>query len=173
MGFAWACIGFLVGGGLATAAVFQGLSVWPPQGEEGSCQVNKGAATWECMGTSVKVYMLSSANVTLEDGTKRTCNTFWLTDGCYWANTPPEEVLNGASRPCQLFEHEINIAGAGTAPAGACVEPGHVGYNIFNSMVMFIGAPIVFCCCFCGGIIRSIGDESTDEHPEDESSLLH
>eukprot|EP00747_Dinoflagellata_sp_TGD_P099701 gnl/TRDRNA2_/TRDRNA2_167818_c0_seq3.p2 gnl/TRDRNA2_/TRDRNA2_167818_c0~~gnl/TRDRNA2_/TRDRNA2_167818_c0_seq3.p2 ORF type:complete len:178 (-),score=20.07 gnl/TRDRNA2_/TRDRNA2_167818_c0_seq3:71-604(-) len=164
MGFMGAVAGFVCGGGIAVGLFFAGKSWWPAEGTEGSCQVtNSGDITFECVGGKGRSFKLNMANVTFEDGTKRICNTFWLTDNCgLLGSSEPAEVLNGDARPCQWFETEVSLPTFGTAPAGACIEPGHLGGVKAGAIMLWVLAAGLFCCCCCGGILTSAKGETED-----------
>lgn len=153
MRFMRTVVGFVCGGGIAVGLFLGGMAFWPPESVEGSCQITSTAGvTYECFGAKGKQFKLNMANVTFEDGSTRLCSSFWLTDKCGGAfgSDKPTDVLEGEARPCLWFKSEIDV---GTrivsAPAGACLEPGHLGFAKFYAIALWILAPGLFCCCFC------------------------
>lgn len=165
-------VGFLCGGGIALGLFFAGMSMWPPKSIEGSCQVTSLAGvTYQCVGGRGKSFKLNKANVTFEDGSTRLCNTFWLTDKCGFAGSDkPTGVLQGEARPCRWFESEVDLPTFGSAPAGACVEPGQVGTVMFGSISVWILGVIMFFCCFCCGLCSSFKGNSGDSGAPDAKS---
>ena len=178
MGFIKPLVGFLCGGGAAAGLFFIGKSMWLPEGKEGSCQVTDiGGVTSECVGGKGRSFKLNMANVTFEDGTSRACHTFWLTDNCgLLSSSTPTEVLSGEARPCQWFENSFEIPTFGTAPAGACVEPGHLGGAKAGAIFFGVLAAGLLSCCCCGGLLVDSKDENEDmgahSGGEDSDSLL-
>eukprot|EP00747_Dinoflagellata_sp_TGD_P099699 gnl/TRDRNA2_/TRDRNA2_167818_c0_seq1.p1 gnl/TRDRNA2_/TRDRNA2_167818_c0~~gnl/TRDRNA2_/TRDRNA2_167818_c0_seq1.p1 ORF type:complete len:202 (-),score=9.56 gnl/TRDRNA2_/TRDRNA2_167818_c0_seq1:261-866(-) len=146
-------VGFICGGGIAVGCFFAGMFVWPPESVEGSCQVTSiTSVTVQCAkGNKGRAFKLNMANVTFGDGSTRLCNTFWLTDNCgLFGSDKPIEVLHGEARPCRWFESEVSLPyGFGTAPAGACVEPGHVEGGKSGSIVLWILGVGNFCFWLC------------------------
>jgi len=156
MRFMRTVVGLICGSGTALGLFFGGMAMWPPEGEEGSCQITSTAGvTYECVGTRGKKFKLNMANVTFSDGSTRQCNSFWLTDKCqtfgFMGSDKPTAVLGGEARPCLWFKEETgNPVSSFSAPAGACVEPGHMDTGKFWGIVTWILAASSFCCCFCG-----------------------
>merc|ERR1712187_435119 len=96
-----------------------------------------------------KSFKMGMANVTFEDGSTRLCRTFWLTDKCgLFGSDRPTDVFQGEVRRCFWFENEVDLPTVGSAPAGACLEPGHVGGVESGSIVLRVIAAGWFCCCF-------------------------
>lgn len=145
-------VGLICGGGILMGLYFAGISIWPPPRLEGTCQItNLAGVTYQCVGGRGKSFKMNMANITFEDGSTRTCNTFWLTDKCgLLFSDRPTEVIEGEARPCLWFESEVDSIWASTSwPAGACVEPGHVTSFVVNSIVWWVIGAVLFCCCFC------------------------
>eukprot|EP00747_Dinoflagellata_sp_TGD_P099702 gnl/TRDRNA2_/TRDRNA2_167818_c0_seq4.p1 gnl/TRDRNA2_/TRDRNA2_167818_c0~~gnl/TRDRNA2_/TRDRNA2_167818_c0_seq4.p1 ORF type:complete len:196 (-),score=11.21 gnl/TRDRNA2_/TRDRNA2_167818_c0_seq4:387-974(-) len=162
-------VGFICGGGIAVGCFFAGMFVWPPESVEGSCQVTSiTSVTVQCAkGNKGRAFKLNMANVTFGDGSTRLCNTFWLTDNCgLFGSDKPIEVLHGEARPCRWFESEVSLPyGFGTAPAGACVEPGHLGTHKFGAIALWILGAGLLCCCVCCGLRGDVKDGTNDAGP--------
>lgn len=154
-----ACLAFLCGVGALVGLIFAGKHFWPPAHLNGSCRVDpmNKLVTFDCvrMGKG-ETFDLSMANVTLEDGSVRTCAPFRLSDQCggLFGSDKPTAVLAGETRPCKLLEEN----GYGVT-AGSCVEPSIVGNQYASAIIFWVMAP----CFFCGCCILAIGVGTSGE----------
>jgi len=155
---------------------FIGMAIWPSdEGVEGSCQVtNLAGVTYQCVGGRGKSFKLNMANVTFEDGSTRLCRTFWLTDKCGLVGSDrPTEVFEGEKRPCLWFESELDLQTFGSAPAGACFEPGHVESLKSLPILLWGIAAGLLSCCFCCCLYLDCKGDNEDAKCANEDATAH